>query len=163
VAGLGDIEAPVDQLTCLPIRPESAIVVENLETGLALPDLEGTVGIMGLGNAVSALGRLPWMTDVGAVYWGDIDTHGFAILARARAVLPQIRSVLMDEATLLAHRPLWGQEPAQCANVPMEMLTDSERAVCNGLRVHTWGQRIRLEQERLSWDHCLRRLLDELK
>ncbi|HET9644580.1 MAG TPA: Wadjet anti-phage system protein JetD domain-containing protein [Burkholderiaceae bacterium] len=163
VARLGDIEAPVDELANLPIQPQSAIIVENLETGLALPDVRGAVAIVGLGNAVSALGRLHWLSGVQAVYWGDIDTHGFAILARARKALPQIRSVLMDEATLLAHRLLWGKEPQQCMNVPMETLTDSERAVCDGLRAHAWGQRVRLEQERLSWDHCLRRLIDELK
>lgn len=108
VGGLGDLEAPVGELASLPLRPKSVVIVENLETGLALPDIPGTVAIMRLGNAVSALGALPWLQGVPAVYWGDIDTHGFAILNRARGPLPQSRSVLMDEETLVAHRALWG-------------------------------------------------------
>ena len=48
---------------------------------------------------------------------GDIDTHGFAILDRLRAWLPQTRSVLMDRDTLLAHRDRWVTEdrPAKSA------------------------------------------------
>jgi hypothetical protein len=41
------------------------------------------------------------------------DTHGFAILDRSRRAVPHLRSVLMDEATLLSHRPLWVQEASQ--------------------------------------------------
>lgn len=37
-------------------------------------------------------------------YWGDLDTHGSAILDRLRAWLPQTRSFLMDRETLLDHR-----------------------------------------------------------
>lgn len=161
--GLDDIEASVDELAALPIEPRSVVIVENLETGLALPDLPGTLAIMRLGNAVSALGSLPWLDGLRAVYWGDIDTHGFAILDRARRTLPQIQSVLMDEATLLAHRALWVQEPAQCPNTPLEALMAGERAVYDGLRANAWGQKVRLEQERIAWDTALRELLAALK
>ncbi|NOR71388.1 MAG: hypothetical protein GQ532_17115, partial [Methylomarinum sp.] len=33
-------------------------------------------------------------------YWGDLDTHGFAILSRLRHYYPQVKSILMDEKTL---------------------------------------------------------------
>ena len=130
--------------------------MENLDTGLALPDLAGTVGIMKLGNAVSALGMVPWLQGIHAIYWGDIDTHGFAILDRARKVLPQLRSVLMDEATALRYQNLWGTEPLQTTNAPLENLSASERAVYNALKANTWGQSVRLEQERLPWAECLK-------
>jgi hypothetical protein len=68
----------------------SAVIVENLDTGLALPEMPGTVAVMKLGNAVAALDRLPWLRGTDAIYWGDIDTHGFAILDRARRVLPDL-------------------------------------------------------------------------
>lgn len=45
--------------------------------------------------------------------WGDIDTHGFAILDRLRRHFPQVRSMLMDRATLLAHEGQWVTEQAQ--------------------------------------------------
>ncbi|HSI49163.1 MAG TPA: Wadjet anti-phage system protein JetD domain-containing protein [Ideonella sp.] len=163
VGGLRDIEAPVGDLAALPIAPTSIVIVENQETGLALPDMAGAVAIMRLGNAVIALDALPWLRGAKAmVYWGDIDTHGFAILDRARRVLPELRSVLMDEGTLLAHRQLWAQEPTQCPNVPLETLVQPERAVYEGLRANAWGQKVRLEQERIVWDTALETLIAAL-
>jgi hypothetical protein len=44
------------------------------------------------------------------LYWGGIDTHGFAILDRLRASIPGAALLLMDENTLQAHRHVWGQE-----------------------------------------------------
>lgn len=158
LGGLGDIEAPVAELAALPIAPKAVVVVENLETGLALPDLPGTVAIMRLGNAVSALGSLPWLPEQSVIYWGDIDTHGFAILDRARRVVPQLRSVLMDEATLLSHRPYWGQEPTQCPDLPLDDLTPGERSTYNNLRANFWGACVRLEQERLGWANAIETL-----
>ncbi len=69
------------------------------------------------GFDVDNVGRLPWLGGADVVYWGDIDTHGFAILDRLRAWLPEARSVLMDQETLLAHRDRWVTEdrPARSA------------------------------------------------
>jgi hypothetical protein len=162
VGGLCDIEAPVGELAKLPISPRVVVIVENLETGLALPDLPGAAVVMRLGNAVSALGKLPWLQEADAVYWGDIDTHGFAILDRARRAVPHLRSLLMDEATLLSHRALWVQEASQCPNVPLEALTAEERFCYDNLRIHTWDQRVRLEQERLGWREAMETLMQTL-
>jgi hypothetical protein len=49
--------------------------------------------------------------------WGDIDTHGFVILDRLRAMFPKVRSMLMDRETLLAHRGQWVTEPSQARDV----------------------------------------------
>jgi len=153
--GLRDIEAPIEELAALTIRPSAAVIVENLETGVALPDIPGCLAFMKLGNAVSVLSALPWLRDMPAIYWGDIDTHGFAILDRARAVIPGLRSILMDEITLLSHRSLWGQEPAQHANVTLSHLTEHEQVVYSGLQANTWGQKLRLEQERVAWSTAM--------
>ena len=56
--------------------------------------------IFGGGYAVGLLESLAWLADLDVVYWGDIDTHGFAILDRLRRHFPRLRSVLMDRATL---------------------------------------------------------------
>jgi hypothetical protein len=37
------------------------------------------------------LAALPWLHDEQIVYWGDIDTHSFAILSRLRERLPARR------------------------------------------------------------------------
>jgi hypothetical protein len=162
VGGLCDIEAPIGELAKLPIAPEAVVIVENLETGLAFPNISSVAVVMGLGNAVSALSMLSWLLEANAVYWGDIDTHGFAILDRARRAVPHLRSVLMDEATLHSHRTLWVQEASQCPNVPLEALTAEERSCYENLRAHTWGQRVRLEQERLGWREAMEVLMQTL-
>ena len=163
VGGLHDFEAPIEEIAALGINPIAAVIVENLDTGMALPDIAGTVGIMKLGNAVSALSTVAWLQGINAIYWGDIDTHGFAILDRARAALPLLRSVLMDEATTLGYQHLWGSEPAQTSNVALGHLNDHELTVYTGLKANTWGQKVRLEQERLPWGFCIAAILKALK
>lgn len=162
VGGLCDIEAPVSELATLPIAPRAVVIVENLETGFALPDIPGVAVIMGLGNAVSALSAFRWLYETEMFYWGDIDTHGFAILDRARRAFPRLRSVLMDKETLLEHRPLWVQEASLCADLPFSALTPVERLVYEKLRAGIWGARVRLEQERLDWAASIKALTQAL-
>ncbi len=163
VGGLGDIEAPLEDLAALDLRPERALIVENLETGLALPELAGCVAFMKLGRSVGLLAGLPWLRDVPAWYWGDLDTHGLVILDHARAALSSLRSVLMDEATLLAHRALWVQEPTPHPEADLPRLTSAERALFAQLRANAWGQGVRLEQERIPWPEALHALRARLE
>lgn len=151
LGGLTDIEAPLSEVGRLKIKPARCIAVENLASGLALPEMPGTVSFMGLGNAVSMLGTVPWLAATDLWYWGDIDTHGFAILSRLRREFPNVRSLLMDEATLLGHRELWVEEPVQAADIYREGLSEAEFEVFQGLRTGRWGCKVRLEQERIPW------------
>jgi len=151
VGGLTDLEVPLDQLGTLRVQPRSILIVENLETGLALPDMPGVIAFMKLGTSVSVLASLPWVREATAVYWGDLDSHGFAILDHARRALPQLRSVLMDEHTLLSHRELWVEESTPYAKAELPHLTAVERAVFMKLQANTWGRAVRLEQERVRW------------
>lgn len=152
VGGLSDFSVPLQQLSGLRLPASTVYIVENLQTGLAFDDLPGSVVIMQLGYGVDVLGRLPWLADVRCVYWGDLDTHGFAILNRARSKLPGLESVLMDEQTLISHRDLWVDEKEQHAAETLPLLTDAEQAVYQGLKRNIWGQQVRLEQERIAWD-----------
>jgi len=162
VGGLEDIEAPLEEMAALPLVPAKLVIVENLETGLALPDLPGVVALMKLGGALGILGSLPWLKGIDALYWGDIDTHGYAILARGRRVLPSLRSALMDRETLLNYRNLWGEEPVQNGTADRSLLKDQERMVYDGLLSQAWGTNIRLEQERIPWASALEILKDAL-
>lgn len=155
IGGLGDVEAPWADLAALPWQPRRVLVVENLDSGLALPDLHGTVAVLKLGHAVGQLRLLPWLAHAQVVYWGDIDTHGLAMLDKARQAWPQVQSLLMDAATLQAHRSLCVDEPQPWAGAPLTTLTDDERALFNGLVQGTWGHQLRLEQERLPWGAVL--------
>jgi hypothetical protein len=151
VGGLEDLEAPLEQIVALPLTPTAAIIVENLETGLALPDLPGVVALMKLGLAVGVLDVVPWLRGIAALYWGDIDTHGYTILAHARRALPNLASILMDKETLFNYRKLWVNEPMQNVSADVSRLKGHERLVYEGLRSQDWGRNIRLEQERIPW------------
>lgn len=153
--GLRDIEAPLTDVNGLDLQPQSVLVVENLETGLALPNLPGRVAFMKLGLAVGLLAEVAWLRDVPITYWGDIDTHGFAILNIARQTFPQVHSALMDEGTLTEFRHLAVREPKQAPNGAFEALTGPERNVLAGLYEDRWGPQLRLEQERLPLERCL--------
>jgi hypothetical protein len=164
LGGLGDIEAPIVDLAALTIQPTTILLVENLITGLALPDRDGVVAIIGLGNGVSLVGKLPWIRSAPrALYWGDVDTHGVAILALARTAIPHLTSILMDESTLVRYRDAWGEEPRQMRHEVPETLTAQEAAVLAGLQRDQWGRRVRLEQERIPWTEALTALDAALK
>jgi hypothetical protein len=152
MGGVGDLTAPVEDLAALDFPVSCVFIVENPQTVLALPDMPGTVVIMGRGYAVDVLGRLPWLAGAKCVYWGDLDTHGFAILHRARSYLPGLQSMLMDQDTLLSHKALWVSEKEQHPASALALLTQNEQAVYQGLKQHRWGQNVRLEQERIAWD-----------
>lgn len=158
VGALSDIEAPLAELAALAIAPAEAIVVENLESGLALPERAGAVAFMKLGHAVSLLGEIGWLRGARLRYWGDIDTHGYAILDRARGVFPELTSLLMDRETLQRHRDLWVEEAQPYTGPAPGRLTAVEQEVYDGLVAGTWGVRIRLEQERIAWAEVMRAL-----
>jgi len=168
--GLCDIQAPIDELAQLQLRPKTLLVVENLATGLALPELPGAVVFMKLGHAVSDLARIPWLfaDDQGnegperVLYWGDLDTHGFVILARARRVFPRLRSVLMDEQTLMSGKEQWVSEESQSKADVLEQLTPQEQLLYKSLQAQDYGTNVRLEQERLHWPRCIKALNDAL-
>lgn len=157
--GLSDVTAPIDELAALAIRPSCVWIVENLQTGLAFEPLKDTVVFMGLGYGVSVLASIPWVGRAECRYWGDIDTHGFAMLSRARSVLPNLRSELMDEQTLLRFQDLWGVEPAQCGTIENAALTADEMNLFLSLQRHRWAPSVRLEQERIGWDYAWQRVL----
>jgi hypothetical protein len=159
LGGIGDIAAPVDDISGLQLPVSRVYIVENLQTGLAFGDRPGSVVFMGLGYGITALTRLPWLSRAECIYWGDLDTHGFAILSRARSCLPTLASILMDEATLLAHSDLWVEENDQYPAPELPLLSDIEQQVYRGLKQQRWGLNVRLEQERIAWNYAWERLL----
>jgi hypothetical protein len=154
VGGLGDIAAPISEIAALRLPISRAYIVENVQTGLCFGDRSGCIVFMGLGYGVSALGRLPWLADAECIYWGDLDTHGFAILNRLRSCLPKAVSALMDESTLLRNRNLWGEEEKQVSALSLPLLTVDEQTVYQGLKQQRWGPNVRLEQERIAWNEA---------
>ena len=154
VGGLGDITAPPAQLAALALPVSTVYIVENLHTGLAFDDVAGAVVFMAMGYSVDLLGQVPWIAGARCVYWGDIDTHGFAILNRARGYFPSLESALMDEQTLLRFRELWTGEQSQHAAQQLPLLSAAEAHVYCSLKTNSLAQHVRLEQERVGWDYA---------
>jgi hypothetical protein len=138
------------ELTAAPAGVTRAYILENEVTYLAFPLAADAVVLFGGGYAVNILAGLGWLAALDLTYWGDLDTHGFAILNRLRSRFPHARSILMDRKTLLAHQSQWVTEktPTKAALV---LLTPAEQDLYQDLVEGTFGPAVRLEQERVSF------------
>ncbi|MBB5639937.1 Wadjet anti-phage system protein JetD domain-containing protein [Cryobacterium roopkundense] len=154
--GLTDITAPLEQLAALDVAPSVVFVFENLETVFSMPELPGAVVVHGSGYAAPRLGAIPWIHGARVIYWGDLDSDGFAILHALRLGCPRVASVLMNEETLLAYRDLWVPEPKPAAGTYSRLTANELQALG---RIRSEGN-VRLEQERIPWEVALPTLLD---
>ncbi len=159
--GLTDVAVRVDELAALEVPAQRVLVVENEITFLALPRVAGAIAFFGAGFDVLRLGRIPWLRERDVVYWGDLDTDGFVILDRLRSQLPEVRSVLMDLATLTMHESQWTTDPKP-SRAELERLTPDEASVYRALRDNELGTSVRLEQERVNFAHVVAALDDVL-
>lgn len=148
--GFSELSVRAEEFTAPPPGITRAYVVENEVTYLAFPLAPDAMVIVGGGYAAGVLESLGWLTALDVVYWGDIDTHGFAILNRLRRPVPHARSMLMDRATLLAHREQWVTEPVPTA-AGLDLLDATELDLYRDLVTGTFGPAVRLEQERISF------------
>jgi hypothetical protein len=152
MSGLSDISVPVAQFAQLDLDVRRIFITENEINGLALPNAPSSIVVFGGGYGIDRLAEIAWLRNKEIVYWGDIDTHGFAILDRLRASLPHARSMLMDADTLHAHRLLWGAEEKDKRFMgQLNRLSSAEYALFEALRDDVLGARIRMEQERLRF------------
>ena len=131
---------------------------ENEVNFLAFPPVPDSLVIFGAGYGFEVLAGACWLHGCSLYYWGDIDTHGFGILDQLRARLPQVQSVLMDRATLLAHQSQWGEEPEPLLR-DLPRLDAAEAALFDDLRSHHLrpsrsgsSAGVRLEQERIGFE-----------
>ncbi|MDW7772255.1 MAG: DUF3322 domain-containing protein [Desulfobulbaceae bacterium] len=139
----------------LPVR--HVFITENEINFLAFPHLSGSMVIFGAGYGFEMLAVADWLKRCTLHYWGDIDTHGFAILDQLRNHFPSAQSFLMDRDTLLAHRQQWGREP-QPVTRDLHRLTAEEAALYDVLRRNILVERLRLEQERIGFKYVMRAL-----
>jgi hypothetical protein len=152
IGGLSDLTVPVAQFAALQSRVERVFVTENDINALAFPDVRSSMVVFGGGYGIDRLAQVDWLRGRELLYWGDIDTHGFAILDRLRANLPHARSILMDADTLHGHRHLWGAEEVDKRYTgQLTRLTPAEQQLFMALRDDQFGPRLRLEQERVGY------------
>jgi hypothetical protein len=143
-----EVAVRVEELAGAPLAAGAVVVIENEITYLAMPPRPGTAVLLGGGYAVGRLAPLGWLADRELHYWGDIDTHGLAILDRLRASFPHTRSLLMDRETLLGHRSQWVRE-ATPTRAALPRLTGAEAELYAELLDDVHGPAVRLEQERV--------------
>ena len=126
-------------------------ITENEINFLAFPPTAASLVVFGAGYGFDALAQAGWLQQRALFYWGDIDTHGFAILDQLRAHFGHAQSLLMDHATLLAHTAQWTDEP-QPTQRDLPRLSEAERRLYDDLRWRRLRDApIRLEQERIGF------------
>jgi hypothetical protein len=153
----------------LAYTPRTVLVVENRDSRLWFPAVEGALVVEGGGKAAaSLLAGVPWVRHAeNVVYWGDIDADGFAILDHFRRTLAapgddgapgrDVASILMDAmaAQRYAHlgvstdkdgRPI----PPSSAHLPH--LGAAETAAYHAVATAGPAEFRRIEQERLPED-----------
>ena len=148
--GFSEMTVRTEELARSPLTQRRIFAVENEITYLAFPDVADAAVIFGGGYAIAALTPLSWLADRELVYWGDLDTHGFAILDLVRQRFPSTSSMLMDRRTLFAHESQWVTEPSQSTG-HLEHLTSAEQRLYEDLVENTFGSAVRLEQERIRF------------
>ena len=150
LAGLSDLTLPAGEFAGLAPPQRRVFITENEINFLAFPRLPDSLVIFGAGYGFDSLAEASWLADRDIYYWGDLDTHGFAILDQLRGHFPQARSLLMDRATLMAHRLLWGQEDTPTQR-ELSRLHPDEASLYDDLRRDRIAPALRLEQERIGY------------
>ena len=149
-AGGQDIALDAASFAALRTGVSRVFITENEINFLAFPRVKGAMVIFGAGYGFERLGRARWLGGLRLHYWGDIDTHGFAILDALRARFGHVESFLMDRSTLVAFESLWGTEDSPIDR-ELPRLTAEERTLYHDLRADRFGRHVRLEQERIGF------------
>ncbi len=155
--GVQDLTLDADAFARLDLAPGRVFITENEVNFLAFPPLAGALVIFGAGYGFEMLRRAEWLARRPIHYWGDIDTHGFAILDQLRGLFARVDSFLMDRDTLFAHETLWGLEERPTSS-NLQRLTHEEQELYHDLRSNRIRENLRLEQERIGFGWIATRL-----
>ncbi len=150
IHGLSDLQIPVEDFARLGLPVKRIFITENMINGLAFPDMEQSMVIFGLGYGLDRLAGINWFKNKSIYYWGDIDTHGFAMLDQIRSYFPQTLSLLMDRSTLVEHKGQWGFEKSP-ATRELPHLDEAESKLYNDIKNNRFSESLRLEQEKIPY------------
>lgn len=149
LGGFSIVQLPTTELREQALPADNILVIENLQSGLSLPDLENTIAVFGGGRNVSWMDAA-WLKEKHLGYWGDLDTWGLAILSDARALAANLKVLMMDQQTLRTFAQQMVVEPEKVKTLPTH-LTEAETQLFYELKNDVPGMG-RLEQEKLPAD-----------
>ncbi len=155
-----DITLTHNDFSALNLPVSKVFITENEINFLAFPYKPNAMLLFGAGYGFANIADAHWLQQRKLYYWGDIDTHGFAILNQFRTHFPHTESFLMDRQTLMDHKSLWGEE-SHPEKGELSQLTAEEYALYDDLKADRFTARLRLEQERIGFEH-LRAALEGL-
>lgn len=150
-SGTPDITLDSASFAALPAQVSHVFITENETNFLAFPDVADSIVIFGAGYGWDNVSNIHWLSDCRIHYWGDIDTHGFAILNQLRGRFGHVESFMMDRETLSIHESLWGHEEKQTLQ-DLPLLTKDEQSLFDDLRDNRIRKNLRLEQEMLGFN-----------
>jgi len=159
IQGLTDLSVPAQEFASLELAAQRVFITENEINGLAFPAVAESIVIFGLGYGLDRLSEIRWLKRLPLHYWGDIDTHGFAMLDRVRAIFPAAESFLMDRETLFRHSHSWVRESSPYIG-ELHRLSEAERSLYDDIRSNRLGENVRLEQERIAFA-CVERAVGQ--
>ena len=146
-----DMNVPASEFAIWNPPIKRIFIIENDITALAFPQVSDSIIIFGRGYNFNSLSKAEWMNNKELHYWGDIDTHGFAILNQFRQSFPGTESFLMDSETLFSHKAHWGHELKPHKAEILPNLNEAESALYAELKSDAITQNLRLEQELISF------------
>lgn len=131
------------ELRQTPLPARKILLVENEQCLHQLPQTPDCIAVLGAGLNLEWL-HADWLADRQIGYWGDVDTWGLAMLAKARASQPKLRALLMDRRTFEQFADKAVVEPVPYSGAGLAALSRAESALFQHLKT---SERGRLEQE----------------
>jgi hypothetical protein len=145
-----DVTLDATSFALLDLDVSRIFITENETNFLAFPPVDDSMVVFGAGYGFEMLANAAWLSHRRICYWGDIDTHGFAILDQLRHQFDHVESFLMDRETLSAFQSQWDREDKQTLR-DLPRLTRDERMLYDDLRDNRLRKNLRLEQEKISF------------
>ena len=131
------------ELREITIPGERLLIIENESCQHQLPAIPRTVAVLGAGFDLS-WAEADWLSTKQVAYWGDIDTWGLQLLARARKAIRRLEPLMMTSEIFERFADLAVPEPVVAGTELPTNLSESEQCLYEQLLKKPRG---RLEQE----------------
>ena len=151
-------------------NPRFVLIVENKDSYLFFPEIEGGICVFGAGKSgPSVCGQQDWIVRADRLfYWGDMDADGLEILNSYRAAGIAVESILMDMGAFERYERFGTRMASgkrnldEHARVDTPWLRAEEQRLYDQLCDSSWDGALRIEQERIPLDVALAELLRRL-